>query len=211
MEFVTLFAENSSSGLGVIFPMLGIDWRAMLFQLIAFGILLFILAKFVYPPILAMLDRRDKTIKDSLKAAEAQSKKSAAAAEEVAKQLAEARNQADEILAAAKNQSQEILDKADADAAARGERILAAAREQIGRDAAAAREMLRNEAVELIALATQKVVCGQMTAKIDENLVAEAIAEVSGNQQNSAQNRENSENPENRTRKAAKNQRKGAK
>ena len=76
-EFLTLFAsataEESSGG---IFGSLGIDWKILILQMIAFGILVFILSKWVYPPILAMLDRRDKLIDDSVKAAKEASKQS---------------------------------------------------------------------------------------------------------------------------------------
>lgn len=52
-----------------LFGSLGIDWTLLLMQTIAFLVLLAILRKWVYPPLLAMLDKRDKLLRDSTEAA----------------------------------------------------------------------------------------------------------------------------------------------
>ena len=45
-----------------LFGSLGIDWKLLVLQTIAFLILLAILRKFVYPPLVAMLPRVDRSI-----------------------------------------------------------------------------------------------------------------------------------------------------
>ncbi|KKR11376.1 MAG: ATP synthase subunit b [Candidatus Woesebacteria bacterium GW2011_GWA1_39_21] len=45
---------------------LGLDVRLLLFQIINFGMVLFVLAKLVYKPILKLLDERKKKVKETL-------------------------------------------------------------------------------------------------------------------------------------------------
>jgi len=54
---------------------LGIDLKILLAQLVNFGILIFLLSKFLYKPVLKMLDQRKKKIAESIKKAEEIEKK----------------------------------------------------------------------------------------------------------------------------------------
>lgn len=47
-----------------------IKWYQLLFQVINFGVLVFILSKFLYRPIITIIERRQKKIEDSIRAAE---------------------------------------------------------------------------------------------------------------------------------------------
>jgi len=47
-----------------------IHWYQLLFQIINFGILIFVLKKFLYQPIINVIEQRNKKIQDSIKAAE---------------------------------------------------------------------------------------------------------------------------------------------
>ena len=55
---------------------LGIDWKFLIAQIVNFLVLLFVLYKFAYGPILAMLEKRQKKIEKGLKDAEAATKNS---------------------------------------------------------------------------------------------------------------------------------------
>ena len=45
-----------------LFSSIGIDWKLLALQTVAFLVLLWILKKWVYPPIAAMLDKREAAI-----------------------------------------------------------------------------------------------------------------------------------------------------
>jgi len=53
-----------------LFGKLGIDWKLLLFQVVNFLVLLFLLKKFLYKPILNLLEKRQTKIRDGLKKAE---------------------------------------------------------------------------------------------------------------------------------------------
>src|SRR5437660_1312163 len=90
-------AEETATkgGLGAI----GIDGRALLFQIINFAILFFILKKVAYKPILGLLEERRKRIDESLKLADETTEAHTKAEAETAKLLAKARVEAEAITA----------------------------------------------------------------------------------------------------------------
>jgi F-type H+-transporting ATPase subunit b len=175
-----LLASSEANGAesGGIFGSLGIDWKILILQAIAFGILVFILAKWVYPPVLAMLDRRQKLIDDSVKTAKETAVRSEQAVADIAKQLKEARGEASDIVTAAHKQSEQMLIDADEEAQKRADATVAAARAQLQRDVEVARKTLRDETAELVALATEKVVGEKVDAARDSKLIAEAISKT---------------------------------
>jgi len=103
---------------------LGIDWKLLVAQIVNFTILLFVLYKFVYGPILAMLEKRTKTIEKGLQDAKASEEKlisierlsqerMSATAKEVGALLDRARLDAEgmkkDILATAQTQADDLL------------------------------------------------------------------------------------------------------
>jgi F-type H+-transporting ATPase subunit b len=178
-KILYLFASsaNPEESSGGVFGALGIDWKVLILQMVAFGLLVFILAKWVYPPILAMLDRRQKLIEDSVKAAKEATKKAEGAEAKIADQLKTARAEAADIVTAAREQSTQILLDADQQAQKRADATVEAARQQLAKDVEAARQSLRGEVVELVALASEKVVGSKVDASSDGKIIARAIAD----------------------------------
>mgnify|MGYP003294627486 CR=1 FL=1 len=168
------FAEAESAGGGDLFGTLGIDWTALLLQTISFVILVIILAKWIYPPIAAMLDRHDKKIEDAMKAAEEAKKHASDSEAKTAALLEKARDDASNIVEAAKKESAEIIAKAEEDAATRAEAIVANARADLERDVEQARAALRGEVVDLVALATEKVINVKIDGQ-DEKVINAAL------------------------------------
>ena len=167
---------TSSAESGGVFEALGIDWKILILQVVAFGILVLILAKWVYPPILKMLDRREKLIEDSVKAAKDANEKAAKSADEIAQQLAKARTEAEDIVAAAREQSAQMLADNEKEAQRRADQTVESARQQLQRDVETARKMLRDETADLVALATEKVVGDKVDAAKDSRIISQAIA-----------------------------------
>lgn len=175
MGFIKQFAAEESSG---VFGVLGIDWRTLILQIIAFIVLVLILKKWIYPPIAAMLDRHDKRIKDAVQAAKDAETKSQAAEAETAKLLDQARDTASEIVGAAREEASQLLVAAEADADKRADAIVASARQQLDQDIERARKTLRDETANLVAMATEKVTRHKVDAAADAKLIKTVIHEV---------------------------------
>lgn len=177
MNFLTQFASTEEAAGGDIFTTLGIDWRLLLLQIVAFLILVWALGKFVYPWLMKNVDERQAKIEESVKAAELAEKKAELAQEEVAKLLKEARAEAKDIVTTAKDEAAAMVADAEGKAKTRAEKIAKDAHDQIEKDVIAARKALHNDTIELVALATEKIVGKTVNDGIDKKIIAEAVKE----------------------------------
>ena len=110
---------------------LGIDFKVMLAQIINFGILIAVLTKLLYKPILGMLEKRRKRIEESLKLADEIDKRAATMEEEMGLRRDQAKKEAAEIIGEAKVGAENDREKILVSATAESDRVKAAGREQI--------------------------------------------------------------------------------
>ena len=82
-----------------------IRWYQLLFQVVNFGVLIFVLNRFLYRPILKIVESRNRKIEDSIKAAEESFKEKAKLSELKKLAVAEAQIEAVKIVEAAKHQA----------------------------------------------------------------------------------------------------------
>ena len=177
MNFLTNFAETAEANED-IFAALGIDWRLLILQIVAFLILVVLLGKFVYPWLMKSVDERQANIEEAAKAAKKAQESAADSQAETAALLAEARKESAEIVATAKLEAAEIASTSEAKAKSTAEKIVADAHAQISKDIDKARRELHDETLELIALATEKIVRKKLDSKADEALIADVLKEA---------------------------------
>ena len=177
-----LLTQFASSEVAVekadMFSSIGIDWKLLVLQTIAFLVLLWFLKKFVYPPLVAMLDKREAQIEESTRAAVEASKRAAESQEKVDKLLAEARSEAREIVATAKSEAGAMLTDAEAKSKQQAENIVAQAQDSIAKEVLAAKKALHNETIELVAQATEKVVGKTVNAEVDHSVIKAALGDA---------------------------------
>lgn len=178
MNLLTQFASTAEPASGDVFAALGIDWKMLIFQVIAFVILVWLLGKFVYPILMKTVDARQAEIEASSKAAAEAEKQASEAKASVEKLMKQARREASDIVTTAKEEAAAAIEAAEAKSKVRAERIVADAHAQIDKDIVAAKKALHNETLELVALATEKVVGKTVTPKIDNAIVSDAIKGV---------------------------------
>ncbi len=177
MALLTQFATTEPASGGVL-GALGIDWQILLFQVIAFLILVWFLGKYVYPILMKTIDGRRADIEASVAAAQEAEKNAQEAEENIAKLLKVARKEAAEIVATAHLEATSASEASDKKAKARADNIVADAKSQIDKEVIAAKKTLHNETLELVALATEKVVGKAVSADIDSKLIAASLKEV---------------------------------
>jgi len=147
-------------------------------QMLAFGILIWFTLKFVWPPLLAAIEERQKKIADGLAAADraAASLKDATAKSD--EELKAARQQSAEIVAAANKQAAALVEQAKVAAAAEAERIRTAAKGEVDREIAAAREALRKQVGELAVLGAARILKREVDAKAHADVIGELAARI---------------------------------
>jgi len=173
------FAATEAAGEKAdILSSLGIDVRLLIVQAIAFLILLWVLTKFVYPVLTSMLDKREATIREGIDAAEKAEQNATEANAEVEKLLSKTRKQASEVITSAKEEAALIVANANDSATNQTERMLERAKSEIEKEIESARKALRDETIDLVALATEKVIGNAMTGTIDHKVISQALKDT---------------------------------
>lgn len=178
MNFLTQFAAETTTTDGDIFAALGIDWRLLILQIVAFLILVVLLGKFVYPWLMKSVDERQQKIDEANDAAAKAQKAAAQQQADLAELLATARKEAADIVSTAKLEAAEMTATTEKKAREAAEKITEAAHQQIEKDVEKARKDLHNDTIELVALATEKIVGAKVSKTVDDELIKSALKEV---------------------------------
>lgn len=133
-------------------------------QIVVFAIFVILCAKFVWPPIMAAMQERQKKIADGLDAASKADKALELAQAEAGKKLRTAKAEAAELLDQAARRAAAIVDEAKADAEAEAKRIVAAAQSDVDKERNLAREELRAKVAELTLAGAEKI----LQAEVDQ-------------------------------------------
>jgi F-type H+-transporting ATPase subunit b len=175
--------------MGEFFEAFRVDWGPLAFQVANFLILLYLLNRFLFKPVLARLDERNQKIGKGLEDAESAARDRELARAEREAAVSEARKEAQEMVARANkiadDTRKEILDTARAEA----EKVTARAREEITAEKERAMAELRGQVADLALLAAGRLVGERMDAATQRRLVEEFLAEQSGDSGDSGRRR----------------------
>lgn len=178
MESILLQFGNAEAPSGGIMESLGIDWQTLILQIIAFLILVFLLGKFVFPTLTKILDDRQTKIDSANKAAEHAKIAADEAEVKVSKLLEKARLEAADILSLAKLESENNVSASEKKAKKQAEQIVESAQADISRQIDSAKKALYDETLELVSMATGKIIGKSMTDKLDKDFIEKSIKEV---------------------------------
>ncbi|NLT41555.1 MAG: F0F1 ATP synthase subunit B [Anaerolineae bacterium] len=159
---------------------LGFDLGSILWQLVAFGILLFVLYRFMYRPTLAMLDARAERVRQGLEQAEDARRQSDAARLEFERTLDEARKQGQQVVAEATKSAERARQDIEAQARLEAERVLEEARQRIENERRQALAAVHDEIVDLSIEATRRVLRQGIDEDMQRRLVGRFLQEESG-------------------------------
>lgn len=144
----------------------------------AFIILIWLVNKFMWAPMSAMMEARQKRIADGLAAAEKGKHEQELAEKRAKETLKQSKEQANDILAQANKRASEIVEEAKEAARAEGERIVAAANADIEREMNQAKEHLRKEVGMLAIAGAEQVLKREIDAKVHDQLLNELAAKI---------------------------------
>ena len=147
-------------------------------QAVVFAAFIWFTARFVWPPLMAMVEQRQKTIADGLAAAERGMKSLEDASSRSDEALKAARAQAQDILAAANKQATQIVEQAKTTAKSEGDRIVSAAREETSREVNSVKEQLRKQVGELAVAGAAKILKREIDAKAHADVLNDLAARV---------------------------------
>jgi F-type H+-transporting ATPase subunit b len=150
-------------------------------QILNFIVLLWVLAKFAYKPLIkAMDDRRNRIIND-LDSAEQTRLDAEALKARYVEQMANARQEATEIVDKANKVAQNLHDEFLEQARAEKDAMMATAKERIEQDKKQALVDIRTQVIALSTQIASKVANQKLNSTEDQKLVADATDQVLGN------------------------------
>ena len=150
----------------------------LLGQAITFAILIWFTMKFVWPPLMAAMAERAKTIADGLAAAERGKHDLELAEKRAAEILRQGKEKASEIIAASEKRATEIVEEAKSNARTEGDRILVAAKADIDQEVFRAKEQLRTQVTAVALAGAGKILGREIDAKAHNDLLDKLVAEI---------------------------------
>lgn len=154
---------------------LGINGSLLLAQLINFGILLFVLYKFAYGPVLKMLEDRTKKIEKGLQDAEASHKKLAEISEKESAVLVEARKNAQEIIKKSEEVAVKNAEGIITLAKVQSDKLVEDAKKQIKQEKDKILLEAKSEVANLVMIATEKIIHEKLDSVKDKELINQII------------------------------------
>jgi F-type H+-transporting ATPase subunit b len=140
---------------------LHLEWSTLVFQLLNFFILLFVLGRFLYRPLMDAMQRREQAIVERVREAEERVKRADAERASLAEASRAAHAEAEALLARARGDATQLKEKEHANARQEAARLLEDAKRRIGDEERAAQRRLsaaaRSSAVRIAASLIDKV------------------------------------------------------
>ena len=130
--------------------------------------------RYIYPPILSVMQEREKKIADGLEAAKKADDSLEEAKLAYEKELKEAKAEAANILEKANNRASQIVTDASSKAEAEAEKIMSSASTNIENETNKAKEELRQQMSDIIIDTTQKILDDEISKEKHEEILKKA-------------------------------------
>lgn len=157
---------------------LGIDWRLLLAQIVNFFIILFVLHRFAYKPVMAALERRTKKIEQGLRDAKAMEEERAQLAKEVERNLQAAARQGQEIVASAESAAKQLKEELLVQAKQEAGQLAKRTQEQLAAERVRVLDAVRGEVADLVVATTERVLTARLDATERKRLLENAVKEL---------------------------------
>lgn len=177
--YVTILAAADLAGVAKdTAETFGWHWQLFLSQVISFSIVAFLLRRFAYKPILAILEERRRRIEEGLLNAEKIKQELAEAEKRYAEILAKANEQAQKMIDEARESSAHLAQRKEQEAITAAEQIIAKARETSAMEHERTMASLKRELGRLVVDTTAKVTGKVLTPEDQKRLQEEAARQV---------------------------------
>lgn len=156
---------------------LGINIYSLIAQLVAFGILLWVLNRYAFPVLMRTLDERQKTIQAGVENAAKASQELKNAEKRVEAMLNEARTESQKVIASATQAAERLKADIEQQAQQRGREIEQQAAKRIEQQIAQAKAELRAHVADLSIAAAERVIGQSLDSTTNRRLVDEFVSQ----------------------------------
>ncbi len=172
LEFISAPAEEGAGLLG------SVEWGTMFFSLFIFMILLLLLRKYAFGPLMGVMEERQTQIANDIATAEQNRLEAQKLIAEQQTALEKARKDAQQVLDNARVTSEKQAAEIQRQAREDAEQFKKVARDEITREKEQAVEALRTQVGALSVLLATKVIEKELDQKQQEKLIADYLKEV---------------------------------
>jgi len=176
--FIPVARAADASGSQSVTQTLGLNWKLFIAQLVNFAIVLFILWKWVFGPIGKKLSERTDRIEKSLQQAKEIEEKHKQAEMDRVKQIEHARKEANVIIEKAQTAANQSKEQILTEAKQISEKMLAQTKQQLADEKNKLLREVREEAANLVVMATEKLLREKIDPKKDEQIIKESLKEI---------------------------------
>jgi F-type H+-transporting ATPase subunit b len=152
-----------------------LDLGLTIWTVVLFAIFAFVLTKLGWKPLLAMVEEREKGIRDAVGSAEKANEEAQRLLAQHQELIREAGRQRDEIMKRALADAETVRADLVAQAKAESDRMVQRAKEQIDREKKLAVQELRSQVADLAVEAASRIVKSSMTPEAQKKLVHDFI------------------------------------
>jgi F-type H+-transporting ATPase subunit b len=159
-------------------PLVQPDPGLFIWTIITFLVLLALLAKFAWRPLLNALDSRQQSIRKALDDAQRAKEELEQVQREAAQVVRTAHLEAESIVAASRSDGERLREEIKQKARSEAETIVRDAERQIQLETRRAIQQIRHEAVDLSVMIASKLIRRNLTKEDNERLIEEALKQV---------------------------------
>ena len=153
-------------------------------MLLVFSVLLFLLKKFAWKPILTMLAERENSIEEALKSADQAREQMAKLQSDNEALYKQAREERDQILKEAREMKDSIIGEAKRSAEEEGKRMIMKASEEISKQKAVAIAELKGQVATLSVNIAEKLINNQLSnSEEQQSIIAKQVNSLNNNKQ----------------------------
>ena len=161
-------------------PLVQPDPGLFIWTIITFLVLLALLAKFAWRPLLQALESREASIRASLDDAEKAKQELERLHRESAEIIRQSRVEADAIVTRSRGDAERLREDMKQKARAEADAIVKNAERQIQLETGRALQQIRKEAIDLSVMIASKLIQRNLTREDNERLIEEALKQVEG-------------------------------
>lgn len=158
-----------------ILAKVGFDWRLALTNLVNFGLIVWLLAKFLWPSIAKAIGERQRIIDQGLDDAESAKQRLAQSQADYQAKLVQAHQEAQEIARQADERGQKIKLQAQQVAQQEADNLRQRVAEELSREKEQMTAAVRQQSAELITTAVEKVLQEKLDGAADERMIKQVI------------------------------------
>ncbi len=159
-------------------PLVQVEPGLFIWTIFTFLVLLGLLARFAWGPLLKALEERQETIRKSLDDADQATQELARVQQESARIIAEARGEAQSIVAKSRAAAETVREDVKQKAKAEADALVRGAQRQIQLETARAIQQIRHEVVDLSLAVASKLIKKNLTQEDNDALIQDSLTQI---------------------------------